>query len=387
MIKPETITILIVDDMKSMRQAIRGMLKVLKFGRHIIMAENGRKAWAILEERDLNDKVDIAIIDWNMPVMNGIDLLNKIRNDMDLRDMMVIMITAENDLGTITEAAEFDIDAYLLKPFTPKFLEKKLLSVINIANNPPKATIHLNKARDFEEAGNIAEAINETKAALGERPTSSRILRNLGLLFLKTHDSATTVKYLIKATTLNKYDAISRYHLSDLFLEKNDFTNALKYYEEAIKINPRNFKNGMELGEILIKKGMVNKAVELFSTILQHSSTSLKNSAEIADICIANGELDIAVSILESTLENNPDNYEINFKLANLYEKLRRKDDALKCYKLIDKKEPNAIPAKLKIARINIAQKQVFAADEVINQILQIDPGHPEAHELRKLIK
>ena len=92
MIDIENMSILVVDDMKSMRLTIRKMLQTLKLGKTLRFAENGKQGLAVLKETPC----DLAIIDWNMPVMNGSKMLDRLRNDKNLRDMAVIMVTAEN---------------------------------------------------------------------------------------------------------------------------------------------------------------------------------------------------------------------------------------------------------------------------------------------------
>src|SRR3989339_542963 len=170
MINPETMSILIVDDMKSMRLTMRKMLQNLKIGKTLRFAENGKEGLEILHTA----RCDIAIIDWNMPVMNGIEMLETIRNDKALRDIQVIMVTAEAERDIVTEVAETEIDGYLLKPLTLSSLDKKIKTVIEKANNPEPATIHWIKGRDLEESGDYDSAIEQVRIALVHKPAASR---------------------------------------------------------------------------------------------------------------------------------------------------------------------------------------------------------------------
>jgi len=90
MLDPANMNILIVDDMEGMRKSVRGMLKVLNYGKAFHFAQNGLEAWNLLEK----EQIDMAIIDWNMPVMTGVELLSHIREDRNLRDMPIVMVTA-----------------------------------------------------------------------------------------------------------------------------------------------------------------------------------------------------------------------------------------------------------------------------------------------------
>ncbi|MBU2455767.1 MAG: response regulator, partial [Proteobacteria bacterium] len=149
MIDIENMSILIVDDMKSMRLTIRKMLKNLNIGTNLRFAENGKEGLEILG----NVKCDIAILDWNMPVMNGIEMLETIRNDKVLRDMPVIMVTAEAERDIVSEVAETEIEGYLLKPLTLSALDNTIKAVVKRANDPDPATRHRLKAREMEETG------------------------------------------------------------------------------------------------------------------------------------------------------------------------------------------------------------------------------------------
>lgn len=86
MISLSEMTILITDDMEPMCKSIRGMLKVLNFGKSFFFAHNGRDAWKILNE----NQVDLAILDWNMPIMTGIELVGLIRADKKIAEILHI---------------------------------------------------------------------------------------------------------------------------------------------------------------------------------------------------------------------------------------------------------------------------------------------------------
>ncbi len=104
-----------------MRLTIRKMLQALNIGGKLRFAENGKEGLEVLKQGEF----DLAIIDWNMPVINGIEMLEKIRNDPALRELPVIMVTAEAERDIVSEVAESEIDGYLLKPLTLEALDKE----------------------------------------------------------------------------------------------------------------------------------------------------------------------------------------------------------------------------------------------------------------------
>ncbi len=380
MIDIENMTILIVDDMESMRKSIRGMLKMLHIGKNIRHAENGREGWKIINEIP----VDLAIIDWNMPIMKGIELLELIRNNKQFRDMPVIMITAEAEKKIVVEAAESDIDGYLLKPLTTQSLDERIRSVIKLANDPAKSTAHLLKARDCEEQGDITQAIQEIKEALKERPNSSRILRKLGQLYAMKDNDDVAEKCFLKAVAVNSQDAISRYILSELYLKKDNLAAAVKYYDQAIAISPRNIGCGVDLGNILIKRGMGTQALEIFQKVLKHSGKNLVHVEKAAECCLEAGEHGYARKLLESVIEENPERYDLMYKLAALCENDGDIDQALTYYRDVDEHTEDNLEAKMHLAKIYSAMKKVYVVDDLLKQVLKIDPDNKEAKRMMR---
>lgn len=113
--------ILVVDDFNTMRRIVKNILKQLGF-ENVGEAENGQEALEVLKK----EKFDFVITDWNMPVMNGLDLLKAIKADAALKDIPVMMVTAEAQQQNIVEAVKSGASNYIVKPFTAEVLEEKI---------------------------------------------------------------------------------------------------------------------------------------------------------------------------------------------------------------------------------------------------------------------
>jgi two-component system chemotaxis response regulator CheY len=111
---------LIVDDSRFVRGLLRGMLE--ERGIACDEAADGRAALALLHG-DL--RFDMALVDWNMPVMNGLEMLRQLRAD-GFRDLKVMMVTTEAENDYIVRALEAGADEYLMKPFDDEALDEKL---------------------------------------------------------------------------------------------------------------------------------------------------------------------------------------------------------------------------------------------------------------------
>lgn len=115
------IKVLVVDDFPTMRRIVKNLLKQLGF-ENIDEAENGEEALRKLKGGDYG----LVVSDWNMPVMEGIELLRHIRNDPHLKDIPFLMVTAEAEKEKVIEAIKAGVDNYIVKPFTGEVLKEKL---------------------------------------------------------------------------------------------------------------------------------------------------------------------------------------------------------------------------------------------------------------------
>ncbi len=113
--------ILIVDDFSTMRRIVKNLLRDLGFN-NTQEADDGITALPMLKNGDF----DFVVTDWNMPGMQGIDLLRSIRSDANLKHLPVLMITAEAKREQIIEAAQAGVNGYIVKPFTAATLKEKL---------------------------------------------------------------------------------------------------------------------------------------------------------------------------------------------------------------------------------------------------------------------
>jgi two-component system chemotaxis response regulator CheY len=118
--------ILVVDDSSTMRRIIKNTLQRLGF-KDIVEGENGVEGWTMLEQ---NPDISILITDWNMPEMNGLELVKKVRAEEKYTDMPIIMVTTEGGKGEVIAALKAGVNNYIVKPFTPDVLKAKLESVI-----------------------------------------------------------------------------------------------------------------------------------------------------------------------------------------------------------------------------------------------------------------
>jgi two-component system chemotaxis response regulator CheY len=113
--------VLVVDDFATMRRILRNILKQIGFT-NISEADDGKTALKELKK----EKFDLVLCDWNMPEMTGIDLLNTVKSDEQLKQIPFVMVTAEAQKENIVEAVKAGVNNYIVKPFTAETVNEKL---------------------------------------------------------------------------------------------------------------------------------------------------------------------------------------------------------------------------------------------------------------------
>jgi two-component system, chemotaxis family, chemotaxis protein CheY len=114
---------LVVDDSKVIRKVARRILEEMQF--EIEEAEDGRCAWEACQR----SMPDVVLLDWNMPVMNGLEFLRTLRTAGGNTQPVVVFCTTENDLDHIRAAIDAGANEYIMKPFDREIIENKFAQV------------------------------------------------------------------------------------------------------------------------------------------------------------------------------------------------------------------------------------------------------------------
>jgi two-component system chemotaxis response regulator CheY len=113
---------MVVDDSRAMRSLLRNLLK--STGLEVVAeAGNGKEA---LEQLKAAGTVDVALVDWNMPEMNGFEFVQAVRADSTWAAVRIIMVTTESEIEKMTKALEAGANEYIMKPFTKDAIKDKL---------------------------------------------------------------------------------------------------------------------------------------------------------------------------------------------------------------------------------------------------------------------
>jgi two-component system chemotaxis response regulator CheY len=120
--------VLVVDDSSTMRRIIVNTLSRLGY-KDTVQGADGVEAWEAMQS---NPDIGVVITDWNMPNMNGLELVKKIRAEEKYIDIPIIMVTTEGGKAEVITALKAGVNNYIVKPFTPQVLKEKLQAVLGV---------------------------------------------------------------------------------------------------------------------------------------------------------------------------------------------------------------------------------------------------------------
>ena len=118
-------TVLVVDDSRIMRNIVKNTFSELKIPCQFLEAENGAKAFQLLE----TNQVSIVFLDWNMPEMDGMQFLKKVRSMPNYKELPIIMVTSEAAKYNVVEALQTGATDYIVKPLNERIFKEKILEI------------------------------------------------------------------------------------------------------------------------------------------------------------------------------------------------------------------------------------------------------------------
>jgi two-component system, chemotaxis family, chemotaxis protein CheY len=122
--------VMVIDDSRAMRTLLGGMIREMGF--EVLEAKHGKDA---LDQLQAGGAPDVALVDWNMPEMNGYEFVKAVRADTVFQPLKLMMVTTETDMSQVVKAIEAGADEYVMKPFTKEVLLDKLQLLGLVENN------------------------------------------------------------------------------------------------------------------------------------------------------------------------------------------------------------------------------------------------------------
>ncbi|MCB2185826.1 MAG: tetratricopeptide repeat protein [Deltaproteobacteria bacterium] len=381
--KFKNMSVLVADDVFKMRNLIKVMLRQMGFST-FFEAGDGLEAVQILSRQN----VDLILCDWNMPKMKGIDVLKFVRSNPNLEQLPFIMITGEMTEAVVAEAAETEVDDYVVKPFTLEHLKNKLTRVVDIHGEVRQIEEHLGRGRAYIATKQFAEAKNEFKAALAVNPKSPRTLLEIGRLYEQTGNDVQAKAYYQRAVDLSPKFVKAIDALANLCFTLGDIQGQATLLEQAIKISPRNLERRFMLGQSFIKSGRSDDAKALFGRILSEATKQYADIVErVGDALLELEAYDEAEKAYQKALDSNPDSLHTYNQLGIAFRKQGKTEEAIANYLRALAISPQDENLHYNLARAYSEGKHLDQARNTLEKALKINPHFREAKELLQAIR
>ncbi len=377
------LNVLVVDDVFNVRTMLKNMLRQLGFS-EMVEAGSGQEA----VEKLVQEVVDLVMCDWNMPGMKGIDVLRFVRGRPETANLPFIMVTGEMSEAVVAEAAETDVDAYLIKPFNLQQLQRSVSQVLVSHKELSAIDQHLERGRSYITTRQFDRAHQEFKAALAVNPKSPRTLLEIGKLYQERGNDTRAKEFFGRALHFQPKFLRAHEALAELYLALGDKENHLKHLEAASRISPRNLERRLLLGEAMMNNGKADEARELFKQILEDASKQYSEIAErVGDALMSLGAFEVAEQAFAKALDGRPGNLHLFNQLGIAYRRQRKFDQAISNYQQALRIAPDDENLYYNLALAYDDSGQKAKAAKSVAKALKINPKLAEAHELAKKLK
>ena len=400
---PGSLTVLIVDDHDPIRKGIKRILAGMGFA-EILECFDGEDVLKILNKRP----VDLMILDLYMRTVTGFDVLEYIRNRAIAGDIPVIVVTGEASKEDIVKAADMGAEDYLLKPFQPSDLEKKIIKTLNKFYSPTPVLKALRKAERLYLENNYDEALKMFGAALVIDPQGARAVhgKSLCLEKLNRHEEAiaTLNESLIANPSYHKnFGAVAdilikhnrpleaieamqhelevnpkqpnrQISLAKLLVQQGQPLVAAEHYRIALQENAKNFGALMGMGHAYAIAGNLDKALYYFKRVRRYHPNATKALEAAMQYAIAANEARKVELLLKDERTAHPERLDAVVLLAMFYIKQARDDDALTVADELLAKDPNMLHALRIRAAILLKRKDMANALIVLQRVSVIAP-------------
>ena len=279
--------------------------------------------------------------DWNMPRMNGNELLRAVRDNPKLKNLPFLMITAEMNEATVAAAIEDEVDDYILKPFTPVTLQEKMQKILDIRAAPSPIDTHLNLGQVYLQSRQLKEAMEEFKKAYQINPKSPRVMLAIAGLYKSSGELGKATELLKQAIKLSPQFVKAHEALAEIYLAQDEISKAKSHLGTAVAIAPRNIERQMEYGKTLIKSGDTGEAKGAFKAVMQMARENHSEMArQIGEVYLEAGLEAEAQDVFLEGLAANPTDIHLHNRLGIAYRKQKKFKEAVENYEKALKIDP-----------------------------------------------
>ncbi len=377
-------TILIVEDNYAMRRLLESMVSGLGYT-NILSAENGAAAWTVIEEEEIN----VILCDLAMPVMNGLELLNKLRSSKQFYNVPFIMITGTDNQSKIMHTLQAEVDHYMIKPPTVDKLDKLLKLVTQQKENPSKYYQAVSAGKYFYLNKNMPKALQFFEAAARFQPDSPVPFFYMGKIFKKNRKDDLAITNFNKCISLSGLYINALFELADIYSRRKDDKLIISVLQRVIQLLPDDADVQRNLGVAYGHLNNKEKAALHLQNAVKFKRGDKIFLAKIVEDFISAGLYDEADYLFLNQYEE-----EDKAPIASFWNRLGtclRKEGAFNkarhFYISALKYFPQDKQTNLNLAHLLTSEKNFDAALSYVNKVLRLFSDCKEAKKLKEEIQ
>ncbi|MBW1708410.1 MAG: tetratricopeptide repeat protein [Deltaproteobacteria bacterium] len=344
----EQLKIIIADSNVNLRSIIRTYLKAEGYN-NLSVTENGKAAWVKIREAS----VDLIIADYDLPEMNGLELLTAVRKDNRLKETPFLLISSEVHQDYVAQAAELRVDGYLLKPFSQKLLTDKVNIIFKQRLAPDQGYLTAKEAESLLESGDAEGALKKYQEAIeATKDTIASLHYKVGGVYEKLERDEEAESSYREAIKMSKLHVDSLDALGEIVQKAGQHEEAASYFKKSVSISPLNAQRQFNLGEVLLKTDELEEAEKAFKNALKLDPHQTHVFNRLGISLHRQGKLEESIQYFERALAVTDSDENLCFNAGQVHYMMGNKDAAKKLLKEALELNPNFPEAQALLEKI-----------------------------------
>lgn len=377
-----SINYLIVDDSDFFRETITQGLKSFGFS-VIYQATTFNMALEYLKLY----KVQFIICELSISGNKGFDLLREVRDSDLLFSIPFLMMSGEINKKNIALLAEYEVDGYLLKPFSLNGLAEKIPLCFSHYNDPKNKEYHFELAKSLLKKKDYAGAFNLYSLLARKHSNSARTLVGLARCYRGLKNYLRAEDCCKKAMEKNDIYVQAYDEMGRICLEKELIDEAVFYFKKATQLSPSNPLRYEVISEVLLDRQRFKEAEYFLEEATVENALYEKIYEQYGKALFYQRKLAKAISFFEKALQYSPGNRSLTNLMGVCLKDSNRYEEALNYYNLAIKIYPDDTKVLYNKALCYYEMQKYVEAKRVCEIILSIDPNHEKAIKRIKLIE
>ena len=377
--KKKDYRILIAEDNQAMRKIMGTMLSGLGYEDQVFVVD-GREAWNRLQE----DDIDIFLCDFLMPDMNGLEVLQLIRESKKYFSLPFVMVTGVDSKSEFMKTVRAEVDNYIIKPVNAQKLGDMLDNIIRSITRPTKYEKAILAGKYYLLNNELKKSMQSFEIAQNADPDSAPSYFYKGLIYSKINKYDKAEDNFKKALDIESNYINALTELASIYKERKDFPNLLSCLTRSMEIAPASFHLSLSLGVANVETDDMEAAKKHFEEAFRLARNDKGKYKELLAAYIDAGLIDEADDLFARKIQDEDDTKTVAFwnRLALHCIRFNLYDKAKFLYLGALKIDPQNKQVNYNLAKLLYRQHDIESAQAYLQKILRLHPDFKEANEL-----